>query len=265
MFVKSFTALVFSLLLLVAAVSAHAIARDGDSAVLVELFTSEGCPNCPPADRLLEEMGRNWSAAGTDIVAIAYHVDYWDREDWRDLYSSPVFSRRQDIYAYRFRTKGVFTPMMVFDGEAYLGGSKENQARKLVERSLSNEKAAIEMDMDGDFLKVKISGIPKTDGRSTVYLAVAEDGLSGNGRRNKPHYSVVRRLSSLGILEAGQEDFAGSKFLQFDGEWKKDNLRLVVFVQENGSRKVIGVGKIELDGDYQRESNSEKLSRQSSP
>lgn len=217
-------------------------------AVLVELFTSEGCPTCPPADLLLEMLGKEQPNENAEIITLALHVDYWDRADWKDKYSSPIFSRRQDIYSQVFRTGEVYTPQMVVDGQTYFGGSNAEKAHKAINKNAKNEKANIEISFEKDKFNVEISKIPAHE-RSTVYLAIAEDELEASGMRGKnaKHYSVVRELKSLGMLMPDQNTFKAIKFIQFQSDWKKENLKFVVFVQENGSRKVIGVNKFEFE------------------
>lgn len=222
-------------------------------AVLVELFTSEGCPICPAAELLLETLGREQPNENAEIVALAFHVDYWNRSDWKDIYSSPVFSRRQDIYAYALGLRAVFTPLMVIDGQRYFGGIRADRAHRAINQSLRDKKAEIKVSAADDKIGVQISAVP-THNRSTVYLAIAEDDVPSGRRRgqDKTHFSVVRRLQSLGMLSAEEEEFTAVTHLQFDPGWKRENLRYVVFIQENRSRRVIGVGKLESSGAIQK-------------
>src|SRR5215212_735890 len=91
-------------------------------AVLVELFTSEGCSSCPPADRNLAFLENQQPVTKAEIVTLAFHVDYWDRLGWKDRFSSPLFSRRQEDYAQAFKLDSNYTPQMIVDGKTEFVG-----------------------------------------------------------------------------------------------------------------------------------------------
>jgi hypothetical protein len=221
--------------------------------VLVELYTSEGCLNCPLADRNLTFLETEQPFAEADLITLALHVDYWDSRGWNDEFSSPVFSRRQDIYGQIFKVSSVYTPQMIVDGRMQFAGTDLAKVQKAIIESAKIEKGKIELeanrDARGDIrLQTKISDLPKHE-ISTVFLAVAEDNLASSRNRGensnaKPVFtSVVRELKSLGFLTAEQKNLEIETVLQFQMNWKAENLKLVVFVQENGSRKIFGIGK----------------------
>src|ERR1700747_995744 len=91
-------------------------------AVVVELFTSEGCSSCPPADKLLINFREQHRNDGVEIIPLGFHVDYWNRLGWRDRFSSAAYSQRQEDYADRMKLGGPYTPQMVADGETQFVG-----------------------------------------------------------------------------------------------------------------------------------------------
>src|SRR6202140_4702744 len=134
-------ALVFSVMAIVSLsyvhrASASAAPRSDTSPrtpVLIELFTSEGCSSCPPADALLEKLDRSQPVNGAELIVLSEHVDYWNDIGWKDPYSSHEYSERQSAYAAHFGRSGIYTPQMVVDGHAELVGSDERGAIEAVE------------------------------------------------------------------------------------------------------------------------------------
>lgn len=219
--------------------------------VLVELFTSEGCLSCPPADANLAFLEKEQPLPQAEIITIALHVDYWNSLSWKDEYSSPIFSRRQQLYSQALKLDSNYTPQMIVDGREEFVGSNLDRAREAILEAAKTQKAVIEITPAADKYKIKISGIPAHE-NATVFFAITEDNLASNVRggensgKKLEHTSVVRELSSLGMLAAQQQDLELETALQIQTAWKKENLKLVVFVQENASRKVLGVSRIRI-------------------
>jgi hypothetical protein len=218
--------------------------------VLVELFTSEGCSSCPPADRVLSQLEKEQSIAETEIITLALHVDYWNYLGWRDEFSQKQFSERQNGYAEKFKLDSIYTPQMVVDGQTQLVGSNLGAAHKAISDATKSSKAAIELSNARDKLKVKITDVPSHDD-SYVWLAIAEDNLKTKVKRGEnsgktlDHVSVVREMKLLGNLASIDKTFESEIDLQFNSNWKKENLKFIVFVQGKDSKKVFGIKKLD--------------------
>lgn len=228
--------------------------------VVVELFTSEGCSSCPPADELLARMDETQPVEGAEVIALAQHVDYWNYLGWSDPYSSREFSERQGAYARAFGEDGVYTPQMVVDGRAEFPGGKSGTAFKEIAQAAREPKAEVlltradaQADAGGPVrLSLRVEKLPKlSDGDAAeVLLAITEGGLASdvsrgeNSGRKLKHVGVVRSLTKLGEVGAGA--FNTETSVTPDKAWRRENLRAVVFLQERASRRVVGAASVKL-------------------
>src|SRR5215471_9636334 len=174
-------------------------------AVLVELFTSEGCSSCPPADALLERLDRSQPIPGAQIVVLSEHVDYWNHIGWADPYSSPAFSARQEQYAQRFRIQGPYTPQMVVDGRSEFVGSDARAAESAIRSATKYPKAAIRISEDGSAVIIDVGSLPAgTARKAAVFAAYAADSgtqdvLRGENKGRKLHHvAIVKELKQIG-------------------------------------------------------------------
>src|SRR5271167_4475999 len=141
--------LILALLVLLTAMGFHrAMAADVPAPdvlapVLVELFTSEGCSSCPPADALLGKLDALRPIAGAQVIVLSEHVDYWNHDGWKDVYSSSFFTDRQNEYVRRLGAKGPYTPQMVVDGAAQLNGSDASAVGRAIESARSHAKIPV--------------------------------------------------------------------------------------------------------------------------
>ena len=234
--------------------------------VIVELFTSEGCSSCPPADAVLIELEKTQPVPGAEVIALGEHVDYWNRLGWTDPYSSAGFSARQSEYAQAFGRNGVYTPQMIVDGQTEFVGSHMNKAREAISNAARAAKATVQVSLapntaakkpDGIPLLVRVENIPVVSPGDTaeVMLAITENDLHSqvsrgeNAGRTLRHIAVVRQLKVLGTVNAAEAGtFHSEPIVTIVNGWKRDNLRAVIFVQERASRRVLGAKAFALTG-----------------
>jgi len=221
-------------------------------AVVVELFTSEGCSSCPPADELLGRLRQDLSAKNIQVIPLGFHVDYWNRLGWKDRFSSAEFTQRQEQYTHALKADGPYTPEMVVDGEVEFVGNDAGQAQRTIRQQASQlETAQVKIATDGaDQLTIQIKGPASSSDNALVMLAITEDNLSTqvfsgeNGGRTLHHAAVVRELREVGMLHNGI--MATTVPLKLEKDWKRNDLHAVVFVQQGPSGKIEGAASVAL-------------------
>jgi hypothetical protein len=180
---------------------------------LVELFTSEGCSSCPPADALLRALHGTRTAEGVRIIGLSEHVTYWNQLGWRDPFSSDLFTQRQDAYASRFRLDSVYTPQVVVNGAAQVLGSSREAILRAVHTTTATAPGAtlrlVSIKQDGENVQIRFTaqappGQP-ANAKAPVLLAAITDDTDitqvprgENGGRTLTHVSVVRALQEVG-------------------------------------------------------------------
>jgi hypothetical protein len=229
--------------------------------VIVELFTSEGCSSCPPAEELLAQLGKSQPVSGAEIIPIELHVDYWNELGWADPFSSSRFSERQNTYAGALGNSRIYTPQMVVDGIAEFVGNNSTRAYDAIRRAAQAPKVVVQiMRSQQDATKRSVSLSIQIQGLGSVvretaevFLAITEDGLSSkvlrgeNAGRKLSHTGVVRRLEVVGKLKPGQVDvFSMLATAHLEDGWKQEHLRAVVWVQECGRKRVVGATSLPL-------------------
>jgi hypothetical protein len=229
---------------------------DAPTPVLVELFTSEGCSSCPPADALLQQLDRTQPVGGALLIVLSEHVDYWNHIGWTDPYSSRFFSNRQSAYADRFGVSSVYTPQMVVDGAAEFVGSDSRLASQAVQKALGLRKVAIRISgISLDASKtlqahIETETLPDTlkVRKAEVYLVMAlnhaeSQVLRGeNSGHRLTHVGVVQSLTKVGSIEAGKS-FSQDVHVKLDAGTRPANLRVIAFIQQPGQRQVLGVAQ----------------------
>jgi hypothetical protein len=202
----------------------------GAGTAVVELFTSEGCSSCPPADALLSELAAERTPG---VILLELHVDYWDRLGWPDPWARSQFSDRQRRYGERFDQ--VYTPQMVVNGQAQLVGSDRLMARALIAKALAAPQAALTVDArrDGATVTAKIAGAPSG---TTLVAAIVEDGLESDVQRGENRGSKLRHDR---VARAWVEGPGPSLTVPLPAGIEPTKARLVVFAQERESLRIV--------------------------
>lgn len=220
------------------------------TAVIVELFTSEGCSSCPPADLLLQTLEDQQPVAGVRIITLGEHVDYWDRLGWRDSFSSAQFTGRQEEHSRMFRDDGPYTPEMVIDGTAGFVGNDSEQALRSIALAGRGPKAAMQVKVGARKLTIHADALKHA---SDVVVAITERNLVShvsrgeNAGRQLTHTAVVRWLRTIGKTRPG-EAFSAEVDIPAEKAWKIENLQAVVFLQDRSTRKIMGAAGAPMAG-----------------
>jgi hypothetical protein len=227
-------------------------AKSTATPVLVELFTSEGCSSCPPADNFLQKLDQQ-PLPGVQVIVLSEHVDYWNHIGWKDPYSAHFYSDRQSTYARRFELDSVYTPQMVVDGDSEFVGSNTAAADQALTKAVAVPKLAVHLSVTSanpHVLQAHVeSGIldPSFGVREAeVYIAIAlnraESQVSSgeNAGHRLVHVAVVREIRKIGVVKLAQ---GFSQEVPLD-PGLAGNARLIAFVQERQQGKVLGVAQL---------------------
>ena len=226
--------------------------------IVVELFTSEGCSSCPPADALLRRLVET-EPAGARIIALGEHVDYWDRLGWKDRFSSAALTARQQVYAAHFNNESIYTPQMVVDGRTQFVGSDAAAARRGIDKAVASEHGRVTVALQSATgatvpVSVKVLNLPSIarGDHADILVAVTEDHLQSdvkageNRGRALAHTAVVRHLTTIG--EVTGESGSAATDVTIAPDWKRDQLTVVAFVQQRRGRAVLAAAAAPLVG-----------------
>jgi len=234
----------------------------GGTTVIVELYTSEGCSSCPPADDLLSALQRSQPVVGARVIALGQHVDYWNRLGWDDAFSSSEGTRRQREYATHFGNETIYTPQMIVDGREEFVGADRAAALAAIQRASRRPKAAVTIEPAfsetarevDQMLRVRIGPLPDVEAREAadVMLAITESALVSevergeNAGRTLRHDGVVRVLTRIARIPPGHRaETRLEPEIRVDAGWT-GRLAAVIFVQERSRRRILGGGELQL-------------------
>jgi hypothetical protein len=229
----------------------HQVTRTSPVPVLLELFTSEGCSSCPPADSYVEMLDKSQPLPGVRVIVLSEHVDYWDQDGWKDPYSSHSLTDRQANYVRALGLPTAYTPQIIIDGTAVLKGDPK-QINDIYAKAEAQPMIPVRIDsasVDRQSPSVVRAHI-SVDGQAAkhkaeVFVALALDHADSQitaGENNGKHLSyvsVVEELMKVGKLEKGR-DFSQDVQLNLKPGADPHNLRVIAFLQESGPGKVLG-------------------------
>jgi len=180
--------------------------------ILVELFTSEGCSTCPPADVLLERFDSSQPMPGAQLIVLSEHVDYWDKLGWKDPFSSSIFTDRQTVYASHFGLASPYTPQMVVDGTSEFVGNNTHLAEQAIQKAANSQKVSVRISSISSATPGKLHASVEADAlpvgpNADVYFVVALNHAESQVERgeNKGHHlayvAVVQSLAKIGSVD----------------------------------------------------------------
>jgi hypothetical protein len=219
--------------------SSEAMFQDGEQNVLVELFSSEGCSSCPPADATLRDMDEAQPITNVHVIALEFHVDYWNYLGWKDPFSSAEFSARQRDYGKIMKRAGVYTPQAVVDGQVEMVGSDKARLAEAVANAAKTQHVLVQLKREGETVSITVPG--KTNVAYRVVAAQVERGLrtdvprGENAGKTLQHAPVVRELAEVGTT--GEASFNAR--VQVPA-----GRAAVVFLVDPDTRAVVGAADI---------------------
>lgn len=247
--------------LLAAALAGTAVVAVGRSDILttkrvpvvIELFTSEGCSSCPPADALLQKLDAQPYPAA-ELIVLSEHVDYWNRIGWTDPYSSHSYSERQSAYENLLHVDEPYTPQMIVDGTREFVGSNSQDAQKAISTTAGIAKLAVRITdatVDGDTVRARIeTGTLPAGARSADVILIAalnhaesQVAAGENSGRRLTHVAVVRAFKKAGSIRGGQS-FSQEVALKL--ETPLPDLRIIALIQQPGPGKILGAAQHNL-------------------
>jgi hypothetical protein len=213
-------------------------AAAADGPVVLELFTSQGCSSCPPADKILAEIANR-----DDIIALALHVDYWDYIGWKDIFANPAFTARQRAYAHAAGARSIYTPQMVVGGLDHVVGTKPMKLAEFIEaHAEAPDAVSVELSRAGDKVTIEVKAVRDVQSGMIVQLvtytpkATVEIKRGENGGRTLSYHNIVRDWIQVGTWD-GRGTFRAEA--RVSGETP-----VAVLVQSRNAGPILGAAKI---------------------
>lgn len=211
--------------------------NNSQSVKVIELFTSEGCSSCPPADKLVEEIQKNNSK---NVIILAYHVDYWDRLGWKDTFSQKKFSERQTWYSSIFNLNSIYTPQIVVDGQRQFVGSDESELSKALKNpalNIQNSGLTIKVtDSKNDKISVDYN-LEKINSDDILNFALVQNHAISQVKRGENSNKTLSHVDIVREFQSTKPEKSGNIELDDENLNPKD-FHIVAFLQNKKTGKI---------------------------
>lgn len=215
---------------------------------VVELFTSEGCSSCPPADELLGDIIAQARKNNQNIFALAFHVDYWDYIGWKDPYAKKIYSDRQRKYAQAFRSSRIYTPQMIVNGKEEFIGSNRHQAKSAIKSALSQSaRAEVSLKLNklqADDMNIEYA-ISEFLDEAMVHFALVERDLVQNVKRGENSGRVLKHENVVRSFETVTSK-SGVVSLEVPTDMTLENSSIIAYVQNSATMEILGAGILDF-------------------
>lgn len=217
--------------------------QDKKGFALLELYTSEGCSSCPPADELLGKIQNELK--DKNVYVLSYHVDYWDKQGWKDIFSNADFTKRQYDYAKYMEKDPIYTPQVIINGKIDYVGSQETSLRNGIKSALSkpvSTNLSLEASQNANSLSVNYN-VESTSKNSRLLIAVVQKEAKSNVKRGEnahrvlSHYQIVRNLQSVDLNKAKK----GTALVHLPKNYSTQDFEIIGFVQDMNSGAILEV------------------------
>lgn len=212
---------------------------------VLELYTSEGCSSCPPADDVLRDLAKD-----SNVMALSFHVTYWNRLGWTDSFSQKIFDERQYAYGEKFKANGVYTPQIVINGNTEMVGSRKNQVTQAVKKALempSKVQISLEIALKNGDIAVKYTlkgDVPKD---AILQFALVESAFATQVKRGENEGRILKHDNVVRDFETRKASNTEGSFSFFPlSGWQLKNCTIVAFVQEKKLGQIIGAAKVKM-------------------
>jgi hypothetical protein len=212
---------------------------------LLELFTSEGCSSCPPADELMGKIQNEYK--DSNLYVLSYHVDYWDKQGWKDIFSNPDYTKRQYEYAKFLGKEPIYTPQLIINGKADYIGSQEAVVRNAIKTALSKP-AVANLTLDVSEINNSLSvnyNVEGTSKNSRLLIAIVQKSAKSNVKRGEnahrvlSHYQIVHYLHIVNL----NKDRSGIAIVRLPKDFNTNDFEVIGFVQNMNDGSILGTNK----------------------